>query len=80
MQALKAMGGVIQLKPAGFMQILERQRGAIVVRATGGIFSTNYQYLTTYKGLTFFTKAKDPIVIPDDADLLDAESIWVPYG
>lgn len=79
MGAPKAQGVVVRLEPLQFMLILQRQPGPIVVRATRGFIHNIFQYLTTYKGLTFYTEARDPIVIPDDADLLDAKSISVPY-
>jgi hypothetical protein len=28
----------------------------LIVAATGGLFTKNYQFLMSYKGLTFFTK------------------------
>ena len=41
--------------PGDFLDILQRHSGALVVHATGGFFKTNYKYLTSYKGLAFFT-------------------------
>ena len=40
------------------------------VHATGGFFSTNYQYLTSYKGLAFFTKEPEPIEPPARTELV----------
>jgi hypothetical protein len=51
-----------------------------VVHATGGFFSTNYQYLTSYKGLAFFTKSSAPLNLPSGTELVQAKKIWGPGG
>jgi hypothetical protein len=48
------------------------------VCAQGGIFSTNYQYLTAYKGLVFFTKASTPIQFQAGTEFITAKNIWIP--
>jgi hypothetical protein len=78
--ALKASGVIVVVEPAEFVGILKRQPGALVVHATGGFFSTNYKYLTSYKGLAFFTKAPAPLDLPPGTELVQARSIWVPGG
>ena len=77
-QAIKASGVIVRVEPGDFLGIVRRQPGALVVHATGGFFSTNYQYLTSYKGLAFFTKASAPLDLPADAELVQAKAIWVP--
>jgi hypothetical protein len=49
-----------------------------VVTATGGFFKTNYQYLTAYKGLVFYTKSPEPLLLPGDVELIAAQKIWIP--
>lgn len=78
MQALKASGVIIRLTPEDFLNILQRQPVPLVVRALGGVFSTNYQYLTSYKGLAFFTKSPAELSLPASAEVIQARSIWVP--
>jgi hypothetical protein len=77
-QAIKASGVIVRVEPADFLSILQRQRGPLVVHATGGFFSTNYQYLTSYKGLAFFTKSPDPLDLPSGTELVQAKAIWIP--
>jgi hypothetical protein len=79
-QAIKASGVIVRVEPEVFVGILERQPGALVVHATGGFFSTNYKYLTSYKGLAFFTKATAPLDLPPGTELVQAKAIWVPGG
>jgi hypothetical protein len=76
--AIKASGVIVHVEPEAFLGILDRQRGLLVVHATGGFFSTNYQYLTSYKGLAFFTKCAAPLPLPADTELVQARSISVP--
>ena len=77
-QAIKASGVIVRVEPDDFLGILQRQTGALVVHATGGFFSTNYQYLTSYKGLAFFTKSSEPIHLPSGTELVLAKGIWIP--
>jgi hypothetical protein len=77
-QAISAAGVLIRMAPEDFLRILERQQDPLVVHATGGFFSTNYQYLTSYKGLAFYTKAPDPVNLPVTCEVVRARSIWIP--
>ncbi|HLN33610.1 MAG TPA: hypothetical protein VK395_38140 [Gemmataceae bacterium] len=63
-QAIKASGAIVSVSPDDFLVILQRQREPLVIHATGGLFTTNYEYLTSYKGLAFFTKAPAPLDLP----------------
>ena len=76
-------------KPSGLRSDSPRRRGRLpsdpgasagllVVHATGGFFSTNYQYLTSYKGLAFFAKLSAPLELPAGVELVQAQAIWVP--
>lgn len=76
--AIKASGAIIQLEPEGFAAILNQSKDPLVVYAEGGVFSTNYQYLTSYKGLTFFTKSRMPLRLPSGAEIVPAKKIWIP--
>jgi hypothetical protein len=46
--------------------------------AEDGVFSKGFAYLMAYKGLIFFTKSKDPLLLPAGAELMEAEKIWIP--
>jgi len=77
-QAIKASGAIVRVGPDNFMEILRRSERPLVVCATGGIFSTNYQYLTSYKGLAFFTKSPTELMLPGSAEIVRAKKIWIP--
>jgi serine/threonine protein kinase len=79
-QMVKASGVIVRVEPADFVAILKRQPGALVVHATGGFFGTEYRYLTSYKGLAFYTKAREPLDLPPGTELVQAKAIWVPGG
>ena len=76
--AIKASGAIVSVEPGAFLQILGRQKAPLVVRAQGGFFSTNYQYLTSYKGLTFHTKSPTELTLPADSEIVRAGKIWIP--
>jgi len=78
-QAIKASGVLVRLEPAEFLKILGRAPDhPLVVLATGGFFAKNYQYLSSYKGLAFYTKSAEPLQLPAAAEVVAARSIWIP--
>ncbi len=77
-QAIKASGAIVQVEPGDFFNLVNRQREPLVVHATGGLFSTNYQYLTGYKGLVFYTKSNEPLTFSPQAEVVVAKKIWIP--
>jgi hypothetical protein len=77
-QAIKASGAIVRVEPGDFLQILSRSKDALVVHALGGIFSTNYQYLSSYKGLAFFCKSASPLDLPAGSEVIVAKRIWIP--
>ena len=77
-QAIKASGVLVRVAPEEFLKIAGRAKDPLVVMATGGVFTKNYQYLMGYKGLAFFTKASAPLPLPADAEIVAAQGIWIP--
>lgn len=76
--AVKASGVIVQVTPEDFLALLHRAEDALVVHAEGGVFSTNYQYLFSYKGLAFFAKASRPLALPVHVETIRAGKIWIP--
>ncbi len=77
-RAIKASGAIVRTEPQDFLTILSRTRNPLVVMAKGGFLKANYQYLTSYKGLFFFTKSPTMLVLPGDVELVAANQIWIP--
>ena len=77
-QAIKASGAIVNVEPEDFLSSVQRQKEPLVVHATGGFFSTNYQYLTSYKGLAFYTKSANPLDLPGGSEVVLAKKIWIP--
>ena len=77
-QAIKASGAIVQVEPDDFLMILSRADRPLVVMATGGFMKTNYQYLTGYKGLIFFTKSPTQLMLPGGVELIASKKIWIP--
>ena len=76
--AIKAFGTVVTVEPEEFSKILSIQPEPLIAAAEGGVFKTNYRYLTSCKGLAFFTKSPAPLELPADAVVITAESIDIP--
>ncbi len=76
--ALKACGVVVRLQPVEWLTILSRSEAPLVVVATGGVFKKHVRYLTSYRGLAFFTQSPQPLSLPREAEVIEAQSISVP--
>lgn len=77
-QAIKASGAIIQVEPKDFLTILSKSSKPLVVTAKGGFFTREYQYLSAYKGLIFFTKATEPLRIMQEIEMVQSKKIWIP--
>ena len=78
MNAIKATGVVVRLDPPEWLAILKRTENPLVVVAQGGMFKPKYQYLTSYRGLAFYTKSPHAIVLPGRAEVITAKSMSIP--
>ena len=76
--AIKASGAIVRVEPKDFEGILRKIERPLVIIAEGGLFSTKYQYLTSYKGFTFLTKTAAPFILPPGAEIIRAQKIWTP--
>ncbi|MBI4903327.1 MAG: hypothetical protein HY820_06820 [Acidobacteria bacterium] len=77
-QAVKASGVIVRVEPGEFQKLLRREANPLVVTATGGLFSRNYQYLFSHKGLAFYTKSAEQLTLPRETELVNASRIWIP--
>lgn len=78
-QAIKASGAIIRMESNEFLQIVYRIEDPLVVISVSKIFGkTTYKYLTSYKGLAFFTKSSSQLPLGSGAVLISAKQIWIP--
>ena len=77
-QAIKASGVLVRLEPGEFLRILRQQDETLVVMAPAGLFQRGWRYLTSYKGLAFHTKSRDPLPLPGRAEVVEARAISIP--
>jgi hypothetical protein len=77
-KAIKANGILVRVEPGEFQNIVRKVQDPLVVYAEGGIFSTNYQYLVSYKGFAFFTKSPAQLMLPSGVETILAKKIWIP--
>jgi len=61
-----------------FQKLLIKNENPLVVIAEGGFLKSNFQYLTSYKGLIFFTKSYSPLQLPGKAEVVSSKKIWIP--
>jgi hypothetical protein len=77
-RAIKASGAIVRVEPNDFETILRKAESPLVVQAEGGVFSRKYHYLTSYKGLIFYTRTQTPLLLPTKTELITARKIWIP--
>ena len=76
--AIKASGVLVRVAPEEFLKILHRQDEPLVVQAPAGFLQRGWAYLTSYKGLAFFTKSPEPLLLSGRTLLVTAKSINIP--
>ena len=77
-EAVKASGAIIKMSADDFSKILSQVEKPLVVISRSGWKKKNYNYLTSYKGLIFYTKTATALMLPGDADTIAAQKIWIP--
>jgi hypothetical protein len=76
--AIKASGVLVQVDSREFCNILGMTTKPLVVYTEKSFWSRNYKYLTSVKGLAFFTKSPERLNLPGDAEIIKCESIYIP--
>jgi CRP-like cAMP-binding protein len=76
--AIKASGVLVRLEPDEFARILARSKDPLIVSAQSRFFANKFHYLTSYKGLAFFTKSKTALQLPASAEIVAARGINIP--
>lgn len=76
-KAIKASGSIISVEPRDFLAIVGRENNPLVVM-TDKTFWSGYKYLSSYKGLAFYTKSNEKLNLPGDVELVSARKIWIP--
>ena len=76
--ATKASGAIVKMFPGEFTKIINKSEEPLVVFAKGGFLNRKFRYLTSYRGLFFFTSASEPLALPGKAEIIAADKIWIP--
>lgn len=77
-QATKASGAIVKMNPDQFQKILKKGEKMVVVVSQSGIFTKKHNYLTSYRGLFFYTSSEQPLSLPGSVETITAEKIWIP--
>lgn len=76
-KAIKASGAIVRVEPNDFLEILHRQESPLVVFSEARTLSKN-KYITSYKGLYFYTKSPTLLTLPPETEIIQAKKIWIP--
>jgi hypothetical protein len=76
--AIKASGVIVRVENRDFLNLLERADKPLVVMTEKGFFSPSHKYLFGHKGLAFYTKSRELLRLPANAEVIAAKNIWIP--
>lgn len=77
-KAIKASGVIVHVEPAEFSSIMRKMDQPLLVYSPPRMLTRRHQYLTSYKGLAFFTKSSEQIDLPRNVEVIVARSLWMP--
>jgi len=77
-EAIKATGAIIQVEAAVFAQLAAKEKKPLIVIAKGGFMGKGFKYLMGCRGLIFFAKSSEHLLLPGDAEIISAGKIWLP--
>lgn len=82
LNAVRSWGPIVKIESDGFLRIvknaMEFEPNPLIVMATSGWFSTVYNYLTSYKGLYFYSSSSSPLLLPSQVEIITVDKIWIP--
>jgi len=76
--AVKASGAIVKVVPEEFQKLLEQNAQGLVVHAATTFFSRRHKYIMGYKGLAFYTSARESLTVPRACQVVEAKRIWIP--
>jgi hypothetical protein len=76
--AIKASGAIVKVENKDFMKIIANIDKPLIVTAGKSFWSPSHKYLTSYRGLAFFTKSSERLRLPGDCELIIAKKISIP--
>lgn len=76
--AKSTIGPFVVCEPIEFQNLLARCETPIIVCAEKGMLTKTFQYLTSYRGLVFYTESGFPIEMPTQAEVVSARQIVMP--
>lgn len=77
-QAIKASGAIVRVLPEDFRRIVDKVEQPLVVVSVGRFLGTTYHYLTSYKGLIFYTRSREQLLLKGSTEDVHARSIYIP--
>ncbi len=78
-KAVTAKGAHVLLEPQDFTLLVHRMEAPLVVTARVGIIKTSYRYLTSYKGMFFYTISGAGLQFSPQVELVTAGRIRMPF-
>lgn len=77
-QAIKASGAIVRVLPEDFRRIVDKVEQPLVVVSVGRFLGTTYHYLTSYKGLIFYTRSREQLLLKGSTEYVHARRIYIP--
>ncbi|CAN5881004.1 hypothetical protein BH23GEM9_BH23GEM9_26130 [soil metagenome] len=77
--AIKASGALVRIEPGDFEELVQRIPHPLVLhQGPRGVLSRKHQYATSYRGFVFFARTRDELFLPDNLEMIEVKTIWIP--
>lgn len=78
-RAIASTGSIVKITPEVMLGLISRMNEPLIIEChKKRFYGGEYSYLTSYKGLCFYTEAKSQLAIPTSAEIIMASEMWIP--
>jgi hypothetical protein len=73
------MNGVfVKVESLDFLKLINEKEDLLIVHSVTGIFSSQYLYLTSYKGFILYCKSKEQLPLPSKHEKIYSSQVSLP--
>lgn len=77
-RAIRAAASIVEVAPKDFLAIVARAEKPLVISSRGGILRRRFSYVVSFRGLTFVTRSRERLALPEGTDVIAAVRMWLP--
>lgn len=78
LQAMRAIGPMVELPAKDFEALLRRLERPLIVVGRAGFFRNRYTFMTSHGGFIFAARSENMLTLPQGAEVVRAKKVWLP--